>query len=129
MYLILLYDFSESNIHQKLVSILNHSSSALANLTNLKKNASNKDQLEQIKKDFETDIASFYTDLEYASSHLKREIKALDDRIGKTDENGITMLPININKKATWAGKEKLKSQMQALDTLLAKDEDKGANP
>lgn len=98
---------------------MNHSSSALTNLTNLKKNASNRDELTKIKKEFQDDIKNFYTDLEFSSIHLKKEIKHLDDRIGKADSNGITILPININKKATWAGEEKLKQQLNHIDESL----------
>ncbi|ONH68198.1 Mediator of RNA polymerase II transcription subunit 11 [Cyberlindnera fabianii] len=108
-------------IDTKLVSILDHSSSALENLTNLKKNASNPDKIAAIQKDFETDVQNFYRDLEYASINLKKEIKTLDDRSGKTDANGITMLPININRKATWAGRAKMETQVDELKQLLEK--------
>ncbi|CCH41137.1 Mediator of RNA polymerase II transcription subunit 11 [Wickerhamomyces ciferrii] len=106
-------------IDAKLVSVLNHSSSALFNLTQLKKNASNKNELAKVKEDYQKDIKEFYSDLEFASINLKKEIKHLDDRIGKTDDNGITILPININKKATWAGEEKLKQQLNHIDENL----------
>jgi mediator of RNA polymerase II transcription subunit 11 len=69
--------------------------------------------------EFQQDIKSFLSDLEWASINLKREIKTLDDRIGKTDSNGITILPININKKATWSGEEKLKDQLDTLNKLV----------
>lgn len=95
---------------------MNHSSSALTNLTNLKKNASNKEELNKIKQEFQQDIKNFYQDLEFSSIHLKKEIKHLDDRIGKTDADGLTILPISINKKATWAGEEKLKQQLNHID-------------
>lgn len=105
------------------MSILNHASLALANLTSLKKNASNKEELERIKGDFSQEINEFHKDLEHATVQLKKEVKILDDRIGKIDANGITMSPITINKKATWAGSEKLKSQLDHMDSLIENSE------
>jgi mediator of RNA polymerase II transcription subunit 11 len=71
-------------------------------------------------KEFSQDIDGFYKDLEAATIRLKKEIKVLDDRIGKIDANGITMSPIAVNKKATWAGTDKMKSHLEHIDSILS---------
>ncbi|ODV72967.1 Med11p [Cyberlindnera jadinii NRRL Y-1542] len=107
------------NVDTELVSILNHASLALSSLTSMKRNASDKEELEKIKQEFAREIDGFYKNLEQSTIGLKKEIKILDERIGKTDANGITMSPITISKKATWAGSEKLKSELDHIDSLL----------
>ncbi|KAH3673322.1 hypothetical protein WICMUC_003782 [Wickerhamomyces mucosus] len=109
-------------IDNKLVSILSHSSSALTNLIQLKKSSSDKSKQDEFKSEFRTDIENFYQDLQFSSVNLKKEIQILDSRIGETDSKDITILPISINKKATFSGEEKLKSELDTLQKLLGKE-------
>ncbi|KAH3680823.1 hypothetical protein WICPIJ_008106 [Wickerhamomyces pijperi] len=106
-------------IDNKLVSILAHTSSALSNITQLNKNITDDNQKRQLQREFSKDIENFYNDLRYATVNLNKEICILDSRISKTGDGGITILPVNIAKKATFAGEEKLKTQIDRLDKLL----------
>lgn len=89
-------------------------------MTQLKQSTTDEQQTLHLKAEYTKDIENFYNDLRYAAVNLNREICILDSRVSKTGDGGITILPVSIAKKATFAGEEKLKSQIERLDSLLA---------
>lgn len=114
---------SLSEVDAKLVSILNNASLTLTNLVDLKsptEQTTESATTETTKKEFETNLNNFFKDIEQVSKQLKSEIVQFDERIDKIDSNGITLLPININKKSTWVGEEKLKNQLEKIEQLYA---------
>lgn len=79
---------------------------------------------ERTKQKFEQSVQLFNHDLEFMSSRLRREIILIDKKTGSytAAENDVTLLPISIDKKASWVGDWKFKNQINAIKQLLNED-------
>ena len=98
---------SLSEIDTKLCNLLKVASQVLFTFSELKQG--NHD----LKPQFEQHVRDFYSDLEGATTNLRREIKLLDENIGTR------LLPINVNKKATGQDDDKMSEQVSLLRDVL----------
>ncbi|QLG72589.1 hypothetical protein HG535_0D02970 [Zygotorulaspora mrakii] len=98
---------SLSEIDSKLCNLLKIASQVVFTFSELKQG--NHD----LKPQFEQHVKDFYTDLEGATTNLRKEIKLLDKNVGTR------LLPINVNKKATGQDDDKLKEQIALLERVL----------
>lgn len=92
----------------KLCSILQEASQVVSTYSKIKKGN------QQLRPQFARHVTQLYNDLGYVSKELRREIKYLNENVGKR------LLPINnVNKKAIHQDDDKLKEQIKILDQLL----------
>lgn len=98
---------SLSEIDTKLCNLLKVASQVVFTFSELKQG--NHD----LKPQFEQHVRDFYSDLEGATTNLRREIKLLDENIGTR------LLPINVNKKATGQDDDKMSEQVSLLRDVL----------
>ena len=98
---------SLSEIDTKLCNLLKVASQVVFTFSELKQG--NHD----LKPQFEQHVRDFYSDLEGATTNLRREIKLLDENIGTR------LLPINVNKKATEQDDDKMSEQVSLLRDVL----------
>ncbi|AOA61240.1 Hypothetical protein PP7435_CHR1-2654 [Komagataella phaffii CBS 7435] len=130
------------DIDSKIAEILKNLANATKKLREGEELASrNEDlpKLAEIKSEFKNYTHDFYGNLSNATIHLRKEIKLLDNQISgvyhrdslqKKEQSGtnydhsdITIIPININKKATNLANDKLKQFIKDAD-LLTDDTD-----
>ncbi|VEU22769.1 DEKNAAC103835 [Brettanomyces naardenensis] len=86
----------------------------------LAKQTNEQDRLDKIKES----VGKCYEDLSYTAIHLRREIKFLGDRMSnRTDTGDLTMLPVQINKKATWVNGAKMREEVSQLNKVLGEED------
>lgn len=112
-------------IHERLESLNGVESGVVSVLENLSLALSSLQEglsgQTQAKEQFQEGCKGFYENLSTTSVKLRREIKLLDNKMGKNN-NDISILPINIDKKATWIGDSKLKAEVDQLDKISDKE-------
>ncbi|ANZ74463.1 BA75_01009T0 [Komagataella pastoris] len=132
------------DIDSKIAEILRNLANATKKLREGEELASrNEDlpKLAEIKSEFKHYTHNFYENLSDATISLRKEIKLLDNQISgvyhldsvrkreqsmtKYEHSDITIIPININKKATNLANNKLKQFIKDAD-LLTDDIDEG---
>ncbi|ODV93991.1 hypothetical protein PACTADRAFT_35732 [Pachysolen tannophilus NRRL Y-2460] len=134
-------------IDTKIVSLLDNLSNAILELKKGKE--LNSETLtrenDDVKTQFKENVCKFYSNLSDSSIGLRKEVKLLDNKISNNNGNGssrigsigtgakqednkdglgddgdeVTILPININKKAVWMGEWKLNQEVAILRELL----------
>lgn len=98
------------DVDTKIVSFLQNLSDAVGDLQ-LAKAVNSKESLAKFKQS----VAKCYDDLSDTAIHLRREVRYLDDRISGQSQGDFIMLPVEINKKATWVNEDKIRSEASNL--------------
>lgn len=109
---------SLDDIDQHIVSFLGNMSETVDTLQRLKQTNDT-----TLTDKFKHNVNDSYADLSFAATHLRREIRFLGRRMqSHKNEDGFTMLPAQISKKATWVNNAKLREEIHSLDELLGKN-------
>ncbi|GMM34653.1 hypothetical protein DASC09_019780 [Saccharomycopsis crataegensis] len=121
-------------IDEKLVALLQHVSSTLENVkqgriseltaSSSPVSSSSSDYMNHSTYEFQKSVTNFYQDLEFMSSRLRREIILMDKQtsFNQTNPNDVSLLPITIDKKASWVGDWKFTNQINEIKQLLNQD-------
>ncbi|QPG74664.1 hypothetical protein FOA43_001996 [Brettanomyces nanus] len=103
-------------IDKRIISFLDNMSEAVKDLQLAKQTNDNKKLTE-----FNKSVGYCFDDLSYTAIHLRREIKFLSDRMNsKADTDDFTMLPVQINKKATWVNGAKMRQEIKEMNKTLS---------
>ncbi|ODV83765.1 hypothetical protein CANARDRAFT_9328 [[Candida] arabinofermentans NRRL YB-2248] len=107
------------SIDSKIVTLLDNLSSTVENLKDGKLTGD-----KQNVENFRDNMSQFYNNLSFTSINLRKEVKILDNRIN-SQLNNSNLLPIQVNKKATWVNEDKMKQEIEEMDRVLDWDEEK----
>lgn len=78
------------------------------------------------KKSFEGKTSEIYKIISNVAIDLRKEVKLMDENIGVYDRNedGVMILPIDVNQKNTKLGENKMNDELSLLGELLQKERD-----
>ncbi|GMG33845.1 unnamed protein product [Ambrosiozyma monospora] len=114
---------SLQEIDSKIVSFIDNLSQTLTLLKQGKQQAATKSSAET-KQKFNESVSNTYSNLSFIATHLRKEIKIWDTKINnnameESDLSSLNVLPLQVNKKATWINKSKFNDELSELDSVL----------
>ncbi|GME87325.1 unnamed protein product [Ambrosiozyma monospora] len=114
---------SLQEIDSMIVSFIDNLSQTLTLLKQGKQQAATKSSAETRQK-FNESVSNTYSNLSFIATHLRKEIKIWDTKINnnameESELNSLNVLPLQVNKKATWINKSKFNDELSELDSVL----------